>query len=684
MAPTRLTMRFPESSLSRIHVQIRSLYGAIYDSMMDGKVVPSTQHLWNARRAAETDTPEATSTLSGIIPNPISNHTNPDYSTGLAGVNITMDRRLIGWLGISIVMVILIVFAFRVWQLFSAHIRHVHCLHADKSQQAYWTFDKSSWVSWLKREIIYAPLGKKRHNREWQLSSAVNYGTLPGRIHTVLLLLFVWSNFFYCSFLPYHRVEKAALIAELRGRSGVLAVVNMIPLILMAGRNNPGISLLKISFDTYNLFHRWIGRVVLFESVVHVLAWYSNYSARHGASQTSKSFSGNVFLTSGLVAVMAMAAILIQSLSAVRHAFYETFLHTHQILAFTIFLGVYVHLDVEKLPALPYIKIVVIAWFTERCIRLFRVVYLNIRFRRRQMTNVLVEALPGEACRVTYQIPRHVTIRPGSHVYAYLPQISLWMSHPFSVAWTNVESEPATGPAPLYDMDDKASELTDLKSPNSLERQCTRPSIVRGSKAPTTLSLITAARTGMTRVLYEKAKASKSRTINMRGFIEGPYAGHDSLGSFGTVVMFAGGAGITHHLVQIRHLIASANARTVATRKIVLVWSVRDLAALTWVSPWMDEILKMPGRKGVLSMNLFVTKPRGPADYQSPSRSIRLTGGRCDPGKILDEVLCPSERVGAAMVSVCGPGAFADEVRSAVRERLHWGCIDMNEESFTW
>jgi hypothetical protein len=303
--------------------------------------------------------------------------------------------------------------------------------------------------------------------------------------------------------------------------------------------------------------------------------------------------------------------------------------------------------------------------------RLVRIVYLNYS-RQGGMTAVSVEALPGEACRVTFQLPRHITIRPGSHVYAYLPTISLWMSHPFSVAWTNIESEPAithypTGEGP--------------KTPNSLERQSVSRSFPF-SLAPTSVSLVMAARTGMTRRLYETARQNEDGKMRLRGFLEGPYAGHDSLESYGTVVMFAGGAGITHHLVQIRHLLAGAQTQTVATRKIVLVWSIRDTPTMEWVKPWMTEILGMECRREVLKIMVFVSRPSRPIDVRKCRPTMQVIQGRADPGTVLDEVIpC---RVGATMVSVCGPGALADEVRAAVRTRIHRACIDMNEESFTW
>ena len=81
-------------------------------------------------------------------------------------------------------------------------------------------------------------------------------------------------------------------------------------------------------------------------------------------------------------------------------------------------------------------------------------------------------------------------------------------------------------------------------------------------------------------------------------------------------------------------------------------------------------------------MELYVTKPRDGKDLVSPSSTVRLYPGRCNPGAVLDEEL-PS-RVGATAVSVCGPGAFADDVRAAVRERMYWGSLDFFEEAFTW
>ena len=594
------------------------------------------------------------------------------YTSGLDGVSIGLDRSLIVWLWMSMFALALLIFSARIYQRIHSHMRRISAMSTSRSQQNYWAYDNSPAWPIFKKEILYAPLGKKRHNREIQLSKASNYGTIPSRLHLILLILYVASNIAYCSLLDYGEVNKAALLAELRGRSGILATANMVPLFLLAGRNNPAIPLLKVSFDSWNLFHRWIGRIVVVEAVIHTFAWGINSVHAKGLKGTVNSIGGDTFLIVGTVATTSMLIIVVQSLSPIRHAMYETFLHLHQTLALLAITGVYLHLEVSKLPALPYIRAVIAFWASERAMRLLRLLYLNFS-RKNGATQVFVEALPGEACRVTFQLPRHITVRPGSHVYAYFPRISWWMSHPFSVAWTNIESEPPTGNKHL---------IPPTPVTCDLEKQFPRELPPRDlTKAPTSVSLIMVARTGMTRKLYEVAMLCSEKTLRISGYVEGPYAGHDSLASYGTVVLFAGGAGITHHLIQTRHLLACAQARTVATRKITLVWSVRDVQQLAWVRPWMDEIMAMEGRRDVLTIVLYVTRSKS-GQLISPSNSVKLHSGRCDPGAVLDEEL--ADRIGATVVSVCGPGAFADSVRFATRERMHVGVLDFMEEAFTW
>ena len=597
------------------------------------------------------------------------------FSQGLDGVDITTDRLLVTALYWSIFVVLVVFLILRIAQISNSHLRHLFSLTADTRQQNYWSFDRTSFWPNLKKHLIYAPLGRKRHNREIQISKAMNVGTVPSRFQTLILFIYLVSNIAYCCILDFRNDNKAKLFASARGRTGIMATVNMIPLVLFAGRNNPLITLLRISFDTYNMMHRWIGRVIIIEAIAHTLFWGVNAFNARGPGMAMERVWKDNFLCAGAVGTVAMTIIIIQACSVIRHAFYETFLALHQFLALLAVLGVYFHLEMANLPALPYIRIVVGLWAFDRVFRFGRLVYLNIS--RRGCTNVEVKALKGDACRVTFNLPRQVKITPGSHVYAYIPRISGWMCHPFSVAWTNADSEPSTGLRPLSPTTPSSVE----KSSRSESRFSSYES--SSSKTNTSVSLIVQAQSGFTRKLFDKACQAPNNTLHLTGLVEGPYATpSSSLHSYGTVILFAGGAGITHHLIQIRHLIASAQAGTVATRRIVLVWTVRTVDQLAWVQPWMDEILNMEGRRDVLRIKLFVTKPRNPGDIRQASTTVQMVAGRCRPGIVLDAEI--PNRVGATAVSVCGPGAFEDEVRHAVRERLDQGTLDLFCESFSW
>lgn len=588
-----------------------------------------------------------------------SNSTTPGYFTGLSGVRIGTDRLTARLLWFSLAGFCLLVVLGRLVQIGNAHLRHLLNITSNPVQQAYWSRDRTLFWPRLKKHLLYAPLHNKRHNREVQLSKAINVGTLPSRLHMILLLLYLISNIIYCCLLDYKSHNRAALIAEVRGRTGHLSVINMVPLIVLAGRNNPLIPLLRVSFDTYNLFHRWIGRIVVLEALAHTGAWAVNMHAAKGFHGIKESVGGDSFIQYGLLATIAMIVILFQSPSAVRHAFYETFLHLHQLLAFAAILGIFVHSMKGHLPQQRYINWMVSLWILERMARWIRIIYRN--FSLRGCTKVTVEALPGEACRVTFNLQRPWRYTPGCHVYVYLPRVSLWMSHPFSIAWCEDRSVPVDEKLP--------STITDLNTAGSI-------------RTATSISLVMCKRTGMTAKLYNKASASPTGIITMYGAVEGPYGGLESLHSYGTVILFAGGVGITHQLSHIQDLLAGHLAGTVATRKIVLVWSVRTTETLEWVRPWMDEVLAMPNRKEVLKVLLFITKPRNAREVISRSETVQMFPGRANPRVIIGKEM--ESRVGAMAVTVCGPGAFADDVRAAAREQVGVGTVDFVEESFTW
>lgn len=579
------------------------------------------------------------------------------YSYGLTGVDqhgnfLWVDVFLYTLAALSILLL-----GLRIANMFWRHQRHLSVM-GNPTNQNYWAANRTSWWPWLNRYVLAAPLFKKRHNMSFQISSAIDNGTLPGRWHTFMLVIYVCLNIAWCAILPYKTLDHKQTIAALRGRTGTLAALNLIPTILFALRNNPLITLLQVSYDDFNLFHRWAARITIAEALAHTIAWMYNTAHGAGWSAVGNGLRNEGSYGWGMVGTAAFTFIGVQAWSPFRHAFYETFLNIHRVMVLVALVGLYKHLEMHNLPQVPWMHLVIFFWAAEYAFRGLSILYYGFSLKKR--SSIKVEALPGEAVRLTIDMVRDWTPRPGCHVHMWMPRMSLWSSHPFSVAW-------ATSPSP----DSKEMTLPTLEGtfmPAGAPRKANQ------------ISLICRARTGLTRQMYERACKMPNESFTAWGFIEGPYGGHHSLDSYGTVVLFAGGVGITHQVMYLKHLVAGYANRTTATQKVVLIWTIPDADCLEWVRPWMDEVLRMPQRKHVLRIKLFISRPKG--RVENSSETVKMYAGRAKADHLIEEEF--KHRQGAMAVTVCGSGGFADDVRKAVRPFLTQGTVDFIEEAFTY
>ncbi|KAK8177753.1 ferric reductase like transmembrane component-domain-containing protein [Phyllosticta citrichinensis] len=589
------------------------------------------------------------------------------FASGLTGVdqtgNFLWTDVLLVTFGCIVALTLLVRFA----RMYNNHIRHVSVM-GTQHKQAYWRHNQTQIVPWLKQHFIYAPIFKKKKNDEIKLGT-VGLGTLPSRFHLVLILIYTFSNVAYCLALPWGRANSASVAAALRGRSGTLAALNLIPTILFALRNNPLIWMLHVSYDTFNLLHRWAARIVIVESVVHTLCWLLNtYNAGTKWAGVRELLGTTPSYQWGTLGTVAFVVLGVQAWSPVRHAFYETFLNVHRLMVVCSIVGLYLHIDLHQLPQLPWVKLAFSLWICEWIFRTWKLVRYNVSVRG--LSKVTIEAMPSEAVRVTIDLVRPWYHRPGSHVHLYVPSIGGWSSHPFSVAWAT----PSAAAAQVNFEDEKLGLPTTERSNH---KDLTRPHLPMRS-----IGLVCRAREGFTRSMYDRACKQPNGILTTTGMIEGPYGGHESLDSYGTVILFAAGVGITHQTSYVRHLVAGYHAGSLAARKVVLVWTIPSTECLEWVRPWMDEILRMPGRRECLRILLFITRPRNHAEINSSSGSVQMFPGRCDVQTIVDREI--EERTGAVAVTVCGAGAFSDGVREAVRKRVDEGSIDYIEEAFTY
>lgn len=145
------------------------------------------------------------------------------------------------------------------------YIRTLTCLNNDNQR-----FFKGPQpiFSNVKRYLLDAPLFGRRHSKQTRVGS-LDAGILPTRFQSLLLLGIIIMNIVLATYGMEWRGDLATLLMHLRNRVGSMAVTNMLPLILMAGRNSPLIKLTNISFHNYNMLHRWFGRIIISLAVVH-------------------------------------------------------------------------------------------------------------------------------------------------------------------------------------------------------------------------------------------------------------------------------------------------------------------------------------------------------------------------------------------------------------------------------
>jgi len=366
----------------------------------------------------------------------------------------------------------------------------------------------------------------------------------------------------------------------------------------------------------------------------------------------------------GTAAIAAFAVIAFQASSPIRHAFYEMFLHLHIALAVLTVVFLWMHLDGKNQQS--YLLAAIVTWAFVRFRRLFSFMRSSVG---RQGTEALVEVLPGDAVRVSVSLARKVSVRPGSHMYLYIPSVGLWTSHPYSVVWSDTELPHRRNSFDSHDIE---------KHP--------LPSIDPDPDGRQTLSAVIRRRTGFTDALYRKALklgAVDGNKMALNAFVETGYGlSQPVLFSCGTVLLFAGGVGITHQIPYVRALVQGYANATAAACRVVLVWVTQSPEHLEWIRPWMTQILAMEKRREVLMVKVFITRPPNAKEVHSPSETVQMFPGRPDVWALIRSEA--EAGVGCLGVSVCGPGELSDEVRRCVRRLGVRRNVEFVEESFGW
>lgn len=130
---------------------------------------------------------------------------------------------------IFVILAALIV-ALTIWRVGMESVKYVRtltCLSLNNERQRYFTIPSAPFAS-FKKHLLYAPVFGKRHNREFKLSSAINVGTLPTRFQLLFLLAYFGTNVSFCVLSIAWEEDIVTVSKQVRNRTGILAVVNMV------------------------------------------------------------------------------------------------------------------------------------------------------------------------------------------------------------------------------------------------------------------------------------------------------------------------------------------------------------------------------------------------------------------------------------------------------------------------
>lgn len=390
------------------------------------------------------------------------------------------------------------------------------------------------------RYVFYRPLPSLRFRKmQVGLPSAGVVVIVSTALIFVTLYCFIPQPLYYASI--------AFGSPPLAIRAGMLAVAMMPWIVALSMKANLITMLTGIGHERLNVLHRWGAYLCLFLSLIHTIPFYVTPIWDQGGLATFKSyFVGKYYIYgTGVAALVPLIVLCVHSLPFLRSWMYELFVALHVPLS-VIYLGMLFWHCNNYITSWNYLFATLAIWALSYCFRLF---FLNWTNPRRMSWLIGEEAavtiLPENAVKIT--IPTQVKWRPGQYVYLRMPGISVFENHPFTIASLCSDDFPSECGEDYRDM-----------------------------------TLVFRPFGGFTRKVLNTA-LEKGPQSTYRAFIDGPYGGMQrDLASFDTVVLLAGGSGITAIVSQLLDLIKKMRDGKAVTKRVEVVWALKRPDTMEW------------------------------------------------------------------------------------------------------
>ncbi|KAG5368262.1 Ferric/cupric reductase transmembrane component 1 [Yarrowia sp. C11] len=521
-------------------------------------------------------------------------------------------------------------------------------------------------INTLRKHISLPAAFGYKHSQPFRVLQGIFSMCMPTRVQSVIVTLYVLFAFIACfpgydlfdenTVFPSHSMQLRKYVAT---RTGVLAFAQLPLLFLFAGRNNIMMGITGWSFDTFNVYHRWIARVMVALAIAHGVT----YTVMYGDSLSTE--YKLVYFFMGVIAVISGSFMCIQGIHFLRSRWYEMFLLIHIALAVLFTVGVWLHADDVGFQEWVYAAVAV--WAFDHLARYLRIlssgVICNGEFTIVDHQHQIV--------RLEIAYSKLWKVYPGAHVFIYvLTPWKFWESHPFTI----------------------------YQSPSAMENG--------------NITILLKAKSGITLNIFNRLLEQNDHA-NMKLFVEGPYGHQLPVRNYDSAVVIAGGIGVTATYSYAADLL-----KCPSTKSIIFGWVVRNDLAIDWFKDELNSLLQDDRVQVHIYVSTLGTGIENEAhlrlgsssasegddekiergatstavDSHSEGSSIRdlkkklsvVYGARPDMSSAIPGFLGYCE--GPTAIVVCGPPAFNDDIRLAVSDSLNikHERVDYFEEAFSW
>ncbi|KAG8900118.1 hypothetical protein FRB99_006251, partial [Tulasnella sp. 403] len=264
--------------------------------------------------------------------------------------------------------------------------------------------------------------------------------------------------------------------------------------------------------------------------------------------------------------------------------------------------------------------------------------------------------LPGRTVRLSLITARRFSWAPGQHVLLTIPSISLFTSHPFTVASVS-DSAIAGSHGREMVLVIRAKRGFTRQLWEEVKRRCTDKrrslDVTQKSRDDKKGSLDVDAEVGVGIPTLHQGG------VVFRAWVDGPFGSsvRAHWGSHSSVVIVCGGSGVSFGTAIMEYLCLCLNGRdgrslggksggvgkdSFVTRRVRFIWLVREYSHLQWCAPIIRRCMDMIPNPAILQIDIFVT------NFNESARSHALgstylssdnLGGFAAPGA--DESLVP-------------------------------------------